>query len=666
MSFLYPVYLWALAGVSLPILIHLFGKNKGKPIDFSTLRFLKISRSRTGKAQRIHEVLILFLRTFLLALLLLTLAGPVSKTKSFFLEEQFIVFILDDSFSMNTSNHSTSFQNLQDLAVETLSYIKKPSAVSLVYLSGRYEPFSNDYPAIADLLKKSTPSFQTGNFNLSLDYALRTLENVPRQGKKSIFFFTDLQKRVWEDLKEQDVRKSHINFFIFDVGQEDIENLSFKNTYIIQGGNNTAIEVKNWGEQTITAEVTVNLGNRENKKISTFKPGNTEVLIFDIPAGTEKIYGEIDHRDILEIDNRFFLSLSTQGIKKILIVSEDEDSQFYLQEAIKAASEEENLELVYRKPSALEDLFLDEYQIIFIINTGRVPESAVKKIQSFLQKGGSMVNFPGERVTDRNFNNNWYIKETDSFLMPAYIKGKTSEFRNGVGIGYIGSSHPVFLPFGSTVLQYTKNIMFKRLFNLDKISGTILLKTTDNLPLLVEKRIGKGSVLLFTFLPGTLWTNVHTKPFFPVMVNGMLNYLSRKDADVVMVGQRFVVNEVKESDRTYVTGPDRKKEEFKKSFFVDKPGFWNVEIYRGNARIEKTISANLNWEEGNLRKIKTDEIRKKMKGMDPEIIRVEQAREFLNKRSMTSELSYGFLNVILLVFLVEVVVSNLLHYKKLE
>ena len=126
------------------------------------------------------------------------------------------------------------------------------------------------------------------------------------------------------------------------------------------------------------------------------------------------------------------------------------------------------------------------------------------------------------------------------------------------------------------------------------------------------------------------------------------------------------MNEAKESDRTYVTGPDRKKEEFKKSFFVDKPGFWNVEIYRGNARIEKTISANLNWEEGNLRKIKTDEIRKKMKGMDPEIIRVEQAREFLNKRSMTSELSYGFLNVILLVFLVEVVVSNLLHYKKLE
>ncbi len=672
MSFLYPLYLWALAGISVPLLIHLFGKKKGKPVNFPTLRFLKIARSRTGRARRIEEILVLLLRTLLLALLFLTLAGPVSKAKSLFLEEQFVVFILDDSFSMNASDGESSFQKLKDLSIETLSYVRKPSAVSLVYLTGRQEPFSHDYAGIAEIIEKSKPSFQAGNLNLAVQQAMQSMESAPGKGKKSIFFFTDMQKKVWEDFTERDFRKPGMDFFIFDVGQGDTENLSFKNMYIIPERNNAAVEIKNWGDLTATAEITVRADSSESRKIATFKGGGTELLIFDIPPGTEKLYGEINRRDILDTDNRFFFSFSATNRKKILFVSEDETSPFYVEKAVKAVSEGENLELVHARPADMENLLLEEYQAIFVINAGRMPGPAAIKLQSFVEAGGSMVNLPGERVIDRNFNSDWDIKETGTFLMPAHITGKTPEFKNAAGIGYTGTSHPIFTPFGGTIFEYIKTVAFKHLFTVDRISGTVLLKTTNDLPLLIEKRVGKGTVLLFTFLPDAAWTNMHTRPFFPVMIKSMLNYICRKDADVVMVGQKVELNAPEKSGLAYVTSPDGRRQEFKnpgagdESFLVDVPGFWDVEISRGDAKIEKTVSANADWEEGNVRKAGIDDIRKKMKGMNPEIVRAEQAREFLSRRSRTSELSYGFLNIILLVFLMEVAASNLLHYKKLE
>jgi|GEM_PF-811041 len=673
MSFLYPFYLWTLAGISVPLLIHLFGRKKGKTIYFPTLRFLKTARSKTGRVRKIEEILILMLRMLLIILLLLTLAGPVSKTKSLFLEEQFIVFILDDSFSMNAiSNEKTPFERLKDVSTKTLSFIKKPSMVSLVYLSGRQEPFSHNYSEIAKIIRKSEPSYQAGNLNLAVEQAMNSMETAPGRGEKIIFFFTDLQKRVWEDFTDYDFKKKDIKFFIFDLGRRETENLSFKDMYIIPERNSAAVEIKNWGEEKATAEVTVYGDNLENRKIATLKGGDTELLMFDVPGGTGKIHGEINFRDMLDADNRSYFSFSAADKKKILLVSEDESSPFYIIKAIKAVSEPENIEMVYKKPGEIENLLLEEYQIIFIVNAGRIPEGAMGKLYYYLKEGGNIVNFPGERVIDKNFNSDWYVRENDTFLMPAYIKGKTSEFGNPVGIGYTGTSHPVFMPFGGTILEYTKLITFKQLIPVEKISGTVLLETTNDLPLLLEKKIRKGDVLFFTFLPDGEWTNLHTRPFFPVMIRSILSYLYKKEADVVVAGEKVKINIPAGAGKVYVYSPDGEKQELKiltsgnAEFFVDKPGFWNAEIYHRDGKIEKTFSANVDWKEGNLRKAGIDEIRKKTKGADMELVRDEQIEKFLTKRSKTSELSYGFLNIIMLMFLAEVVASNLLHYKKLE
>jgi hypothetical protein len=671
MSFLYPFYLWALAGISLPLLIHLFGKKKGKTINFPTLRFLKLAQSKTGRIRKLEEILILLLRALLLTLLLITLAGPVLKNIPLFLEEQLIVFIIDDSFSMNsTENGKSSFDTLKDLAIETIGFIKKPAMVSLVYLSGRYEPFSHNYPELKEIIRKSSPSYQKGRLAFAVNKAVENLEVYKKKDEKIVFFFTDMQNRLWEDFPENSFKKKDVRFFIFDTGCENTKNLSFKNLYIIPGKNTAVSEIKNWGKDKTDGEVTVYGDGWESSQIKSMEGNSESIFIFNVPEETGKIYGKINNNDALSTDNHFYFSFkTTDDIKKILLVSEDEKSSFYVKKAIRAVLEQDKTELIHKKPSELETLFFKDYQSVFMVNSGRTQKESVQNIYSYLKEGGSLIYFPGERVTDTSFNSDWQIKEEDIFLMPGKIEGEITELKDELKVGYVETSHPVFVQFRETVFEYMQKVTFKQLFTIENISGTVLLETSEGIPLLVEKKIGKGSVFFFTFLTDEKWTNLHKKPFFPVLIKSLLNCSTGQESKSAVAGEKITMPIPDDAENVFFYPPDGEKKipvisSPNIEFFVDAPGFWKTEINYRNGKVEKLFSVNVDWEEGNLRKADTGEIKRKIPGINVEIVKGGEARKFLAQKGKTSELLYGFLNIVFFLFLIEVTVSNFLYHKK--
>jgi len=369
--------------------------------------------------------------------------------------------------------------------------------------------------------------------------------------------------------------------------------------------------------------------------------------------------------------NHFYFSFKGTGsLKKILLVSEDEDSSFYVKKAIEVVSEQGKTEIVYKKPSEIKALFLKEYQTIFIVNTGRIDEETVKKIYSYLNDGGSLIYFPGERVTYKNFNDDWQMKEENIFLMPGHIKGEKTGFKNIQNISFVETSHPLFTPFRGTIFEYIKTITFKQLFTVEEITGTVLLKTNSGAPLLIEKKVGKGTVLFFTFLTDKDWTNLHTRPFFPVMTESILNYLSGRESEKITAGEKVKTDVPDGAERIEICSPDGATQTIKNfsssdvEFLADKPGFWKVETYHRTGDIQKTLSVNVDWEEGNLRKADTGEIKRKIPGINVEIVKGGEARKFLAQKGKTSELLYGFLNIVFFLFLIEVTVSNFLYHKK--
>jgi len=71
-SFLNPLFLSALAAALIPLVLHLWQRQRIVVVPFSTVRFLKLAQKRSSNRVRLENVLLWFLRTLILLLLALT------------------------------------------------------------------------------------------------------------------------------------------------------------------------------------------------------------------------------------------------------------------------------------------------------------------------------------------------------------------------------------------------------------------------------------------------------------------------------------------------------------------------------------------------------------------------------------------------------------------
>ena len=76
MAFATPLFLAALAAVSVPIIIHLIYRLKKRQVIFGTLRFLKIVQQKNARMLQIREILLLLLRIAAFACIALAFARP--------------------------------------------------------------------------------------------------------------------------------------------------------------------------------------------------------------------------------------------------------------------------------------------------------------------------------------------------------------------------------------------------------------------------------------------------------------------------------------------------------------------------------------------------------------------------------------------------------------
>jgi hypothetical protein len=75
MQFAQPIMLWALAGLSIPIAIHLLSRKEGKVIYLGSLRHLSETSTQQFRGIKLNEILLLVLRTLLVILFVLLISG---------------------------------------------------------------------------------------------------------------------------------------------------------------------------------------------------------------------------------------------------------------------------------------------------------------------------------------------------------------------------------------------------------------------------------------------------------------------------------------------------------------------------------------------------------------------------------------------------------------
>ncbi len=82
MQFAQPIMLWALAGLSIPIAIHLLSRKEGKVIYLGSLRHLQETSTQQFKGIKLNQILLLILRSLLIILFVFLISGLNSSNSS--------------------------------------------------------------------------------------------------------------------------------------------------------------------------------------------------------------------------------------------------------------------------------------------------------------------------------------------------------------------------------------------------------------------------------------------------------------------------------------------------------------------------------------------------------------------------------------------------------
>ena len=235
-------------------------------------------------------------------------------------------------------------------------------------------------------------------------------------------------------------------------------------------------------------------------------------------------------------DQRFFAIQVDQEIAVAVVkrqrheIASLEDA-FYLEQALSpvhAASW-----AVQTTPLTAADLLsepLDKYKVIFCVNLPALPDEAAERLKDFVQQGGNLVWICGDGVHGEAYNQ--MNAQAGEGLLPAPLldtraaEGQTD--RDSWHIGFLEKKHPALTHLVEPAGLYESVLVYKHV-RIDAAAAPeaqVLARLDDGEPLLVQRTVGSGKVLLLGTRRHVGWTNLPLRPIFLPLVARLTFYLA--------------------------------------------------------------------------------------------------------------------------------------------
>jgi predicted phosphoribosyltransferase len=280
MSFLNPLLLFGLAGISVPIIIHLLNKRQIQRVPWAAMRFLNVSIENNQRRLQLEDLILLLLRVLLIALIALALARPALNAAAglFGQPASATLVLIDHSYSMTqTSGVASRFDLAKRAANQVIESLPSGSSVA-VWMAG-----DSAKPVIAEPSRDLALARRTIDGLKPSDRATDLLPSV-RQGldmlrrqqsvSKDIYLITDGQASGFRQLSAirqlLDSSKDEIRATIVLVDQPETANLAVSS--LVQSSGVAAIDrplrfsavVTNYGtEQSRDVRVSLRLASTE-------------------------------------------------------------------------------------------------------------------------------------------------------------------------------------------------------------------------------------------------------------------------------------------------------------------------------------------------------------------------------------------------------------------
>jgi hypothetical protein len=574
MTFLNPAILFGLIAAVIPILLHFFNLRKLQIIDFSTLAFLKELQKTHIRRLKLTQLLLLLLRIAIVVCAVLAFARPTVPTSFPGLgakAKSSVVIVLDNSFSMELADErGVRLKQAKEAALRIIRSLSEGDEAALVQMANlddrRYLEFTRDFGALGEAVQNVPVAYTTGKLESSLRLASSVLGKAQNINQE-IFIITDNQTNIITDDPgaQRDSTKifpPSAALFVVPIGADSKageKNLSVDSLHLItrifESGKPVEVEtrVRNSGKEDLKDVIVSFVMNGERVAQRTVNIPAGETRTVPIAAAAPEISSDKASRlvrcmvevegDVLEADNRRHFGFVLPPKPRIAIIGTNEETTF-LALALRSGNITSSLSVL--PPEALSAMALNEVDAVMLVNMPRFSASDVSRLQTFVQDGGGLFIFAGDRSDVANYN---------STLLSALKFGTIAQSDYAINAGSpdaeftaVEKAHPlfngVFRGENADSKRLVESPRFLKALPLQRngMTAQALIELPDG-AFLAESKLGNGKVLYCAAPPFTGWSNFPVTGIFVPIIFRASAYLTASvsaSSDAV-VGQSVTI-----------------------------------------------------------------------------------------------------------------------------
>ncbi len=406
MTFLYPTFLWALAALSIPILIHLFNFRKTTRIFFSNTRFLRQVKEVTTAKRRLKHYLILASRLLFLLFLILAFAQPIIPAIEQMANGRSIVLYIDNSQSM-----SAQLEDKTKGIDAALSFAQNivglfPPDTRYKILTNDFAPFSNTYKSKAEA-QDILAQIRLSPVSRSMREIKTRIEQEGTNRTREFFWISDFQQSTLGAVPatwDTTTRWHLVPIAFAPLPNVFLDSAYLQNPFAAGGEKNVlTVRVRNEGNADVdqlNLKLTINNIQAGAATVNIAQHGVAETT-FDLTTGLAGLNkAEISFNDFpVSFDNEFFLALNFTD--KISILEIKPDNLVTPVERVFGNRQVFN----FRSFSASNFNYslLSAADLVVVNGLNRVEGSLALTLRNYLNDGGTVLLTPGTETEVSGF-----------------------------------------------------------------------------------------------------------------------------------------------------------------------------------------------------------------------------------------------------------------------
>ncbi|HLK69595.1 MAG TPA: BatA domain-containing protein [Bryobacteraceae bacterium] len=524
MGFFAPWFLAGLAGLALPVYLHLLKRQTAKPKPVSSLMLYESRTQSSTRHRRLRYFLLLSLRLAMLLLLILAFANPfVNRNAAAIASNRLVLLVVDNSFSMRAG---TRLADAKEAAMVELG--RKGAARAQVAAFGSQLHLMTQAIEDQKVLRAAVQAIQPGDGHGTFGELARAVRGIAAsvQTPVELHLFTDIQRGDLAAAFADMAMPANVNLVMHAVVTKPQPNWTVESVDApgqVWGKDAKPVHVQaviaGFGTPAAQRTVSLMVNGKTTASKTVSVPANGRATVefpsLEVPYGFSRCEVKIDDADGFPADDIRRFAIQRSDPQKVLLIHNygDNRSPLYIGAALASAAQSAFL-LESISVNEAADRQASKYAFLILSDLSTVPQLLENSLSDYVRSGGNLLIAAGTSAGGR-----LKIPILGSRIVETRDYNRRPE--RFIGVGSSDSSFP-----GVAKADGWSGVKFFYALSVDPGDARVIVRLGDQTPLLLEKRIGEGRVLLLTSGLDNLTNDFPLHPAFVPFIEQTARYLA--------------------------------------------------------------------------------------------------------------------------------------------